>query len=498
MSGRVDLGIALGLFAALFALGLVLRTPLHTWGDDFAAYLLQAHAIGPDAAVEVSRNGALLAASDGPETPSAAPWGFAILLRIVGETLGWEMVTLKLVGVASLALVGALAFLLARVHLPRGPSLVATATIAFATPVLEQVEVLGSDIPFLALALLALLLMERWMRQPAEPTGRALALIAAAAAVSVAAFTVRSQGLFLFLSAGVVLLVRLIARNGRLRGILLEGLAFGVPVAGLCALYFLALPDGSHTHTKSLDFSLASMTRRAIETIAVARDYAPFAWWPANAIGKAAAAGTLGVVLAACARGLWLARPFACVQLAWCALNLALLVVFKFAGGPRYLFPLLPTLFIFALVGFVDASRHLRSRLPVLAPIRAWRAAGAVWVAAMIGVGLYSVREANPHQLLGPYSPRAQELVAFLEHRTPPTARLGFYKPRALRLLTGRDVLRVSTPARLKTVDYVVVFERREVLRWEPVQPDVSSATDVPTRRVFANGDYTVYEVLHR
>jgi hypothetical protein len=498
MRSRADTLIALLLFLVVLAIGLFNRTPMHTWGDDFAAYILQARAIGAgQAAVEMARNGSLLGASDGPIGPSAAPWGLPLLLWAVGSSVGWSLLSLKLVGAISLALLAMASFQLSRLYLPRGASVVVAVTMVCSLPILTQSDIIGSDLPFLALSTVALVLIERSMRLPADAAPRnRLALFAAMGVACAAAFTIRSNGIFLFPCAGVALLVRW-TRTRSWSAFLADGITLAIVGGVLCAAYFLLLPDGSHTHTRFLDFSLSSMARRAHETALGVREFVPFSWWPSTIPGKAGAAATALVVCALWARGLWTARPYSAVQLSWILLNLGLLLVFKFNGGIRYLFPFLLPLYIFALVGALDlaatrwgASRHDATRRRVAL------GAGLAWSAVMTVIALPAVGRPNSEQLVGPYSPASQQLIAFVRERTPATARLSFFKPRALRLLTDRDVLRINRAEHVKLVDYVVLFRRPEALQWEPRQLSPDELPAGTLQSVFSNDDAVVYRVV--
>lgn len=195
------------LFAIVLAIALMARTAYHAWGDDWAAYLLQARALAAgNAAGELTRNARLIALGEGA-FPSAAPWGFPALLAFVGGTVGWSFASLKLVGIVSVALAALFAFAIARFYLPVVTSALVALTLALSSGVLEHVDGLGSDVPFLAFSIAALFLIEWSMRGP-DTRGQRAVLMVAIVVVATAAFTIRTNGIFLFPCAGVGVLIR--------------------------------------------------------------------------------------------------------------------------------------------------------------------------------------------------------------------------------------------------------------------------------------------------
>lgn len=483
------------LFAIVLAIALAARTAYHPWGDDWAAYLLQARAlVAGDALGELTRNARLLALGDGAY-PSAAPWGFPALLASVGATVGWGFASLKLVGVVSLALTAVFAFAIARFYLPVAMSALVALTLTLSSGVLDQADVLGSDLPFLACSIVTLFLIERSMRGPDTRWPRA-AVMAAIAALASAAFTIRTNGIFLFPCAGVGVAMRWY--HTRSRAQLVTDAVVLVAIAMLCTgAYFLALPDGSHTQSSFILLEPRSVVRRAVETALSAREFAPFAWWPSSPVGFVGLGLTGLVVAGALARGLWLGRPYSLMQLAWGALNFGLLAVFRYNGGIRYFFPLLLPLYLFAALGVY----HLVARRGASGPSRRTQVfavmALAAWTAILFGGAIRVVRSDRPYRQDGPHTVQTAELVTFLKRNTPPAARISFYKPRGLRSLTDRDVTFISRPEWARRVDYLVLTRHPERLRWEVFpQIDPAQVQDVGLDPVFTNDDFVVYRVL--
>jgi hypothetical protein len=492
-----DGAVALALFVAFFLVGFGLRTNLHDWGDDFAGYLLQARALSTGSQLrEFAHNGALSAASDVSIGPIATPWGLPLILWGVGSTFGWSFVTLKVVGIVALALLSAAAFFLSRVYLPRWPSVAVAATIALTPDVTESINVVSTDLPFLALSTVALFLIERSMRHELEVsrTKRAILLVGIAI-VSTIAFSLRTNGIFLFGCAGVALIIRAM-KTKSVREFTRDSVVLSVVSILGVAAYFLLLPDGSHTQTQFLDFSIASIARRSRETVFGMREFVPFVWWSSTRLGSVGAAATMFLALGLAIRGVWRARPYSLVQVVWLLLNGVLLAVYKFFGGTRYEFPFAVTIYIFAAAGLIDLARK---HLPVVT--QRWRlrlfaaTVATAWAAGLTADTVTGYDSERAFQRNGPFSPGSQQLFSFIRKSTSPTARLAFFKPRALRYFTGRDVVRINFAKDVGSVDYLVLYRRPEALLWER-QVDTTKVTGVSLNQVFADDDAVVYRVV--
>src|SRR4030095_12716800 len=91
---------------ASVALAVFWETPGHSWGDDFAGYLMQAKALlDGTPAQELQLNARLEAASDWRTGPDAYPWGYPAILALVMSTFGPGLATLKIVSISSMGVI---------------------------------------------------------------------------------------------------------------------------------------------------------------------------------------------------------------------------------------------------------------------------------------------------------------------------------------------------------------------------------------------------------
>ncbi len=87
-----------------------------------------------------------------------------------------------------------------------------------------------------------------------------------------------------------------------------------------------------------------------------------------------------------------------------------------------------------------------------------WFVGGVVAVLAMEGYGIGLAPRA--YQSDGPYSAESEELTRFIVEKVPRDARIAFFRPRALRLLTGRPALAIMSPDPGGRATYFVLNKR--------------------------------------
>jgi len=445
------IGLVLGL--ALILAALDLRLP-HGWGDDFAAYLLQARSlIEGHPAAEVALNGELQRAADWRVGPDAYPWGFPLLMAAAYPFTGWNTGALNLIGILAFVYVaGATAVLAKRAGLYFLGTLVAVALTIWQPYLIGAVAELASDLPFLAFSVAALLAMDSLM----TPSGRARArwgLVLLAALLSVCAFAIRSNGAIVVGTLGFALCLNVAAAYEARGRAITELVAFVVLAAAGVLAYFKGLPDGSLVHASYLSLEPSSIIARLrghVEALGllVPIDVLPHVLRPVGVIAL--------VVL--CIGGAWALGVRGLAFLAYLGGHLLLLTAFKFEGGMRYYFPLLPVIAVLAVRGasvFYESllastwGRALRGRpVPGIA--------AGVLLLGVAGLStLLALRE--PPDPSGPFTPQSAEMVREVESRFPPDARVSFFKPRVFRWLTGRQGVLIREAAHLDAVDGVVL-----------------------------------------
>lgn len=434
------------------------RVDGHPWGDDWAGYALQARAlVAGDPAVEVATNAEAMRAGDIQIGPDAYPWGYPLMLAGVGLVFGDSIEAYKAVGLVALVALLISTVGLARHFLsPAGAAFVGIATILQPSLFLES-GFLGSDLPFAALSIAALWLsVQQWDQWRLRGSYRPW-LTVSVAILATAAFSVRSNGVVV-LMAYVGMVVLSVSRDrGRWALAIRELVLFGAVAGGGFLAYFLALPDGSLSHASYLSFDPSVWAERAV------RHFHYMASWPTFDLLRGPLKIAPFLVFLALSLWGWRRVPWEGSWLVgYVAAHLGLITVFPFDGGIRYYHPMLaPAMLLFA-IGLRDAWGRAAvavSERPVSAVVRSrWIAPAMLGVVVLVGVGAVRAEQRRTADM-GPDAPfgvASQSLMRFVADAIPAGARVGFFKPRAFRFLSGRMAFAIHDPASLGRVDWYV------------------------------------------
>jgi hypothetical protein len=451
----------LALVAAVAALGAIVGwhfvTPYHSWGDDWAGYVLQSRALGAGTITdEIARNGRLLGSGDQVLGPSAYPWGFPALLWLTGGAPGLELPLLKLVGVVSLAVICATTYMLARFLMGRLPALLAVACGTLQPVLLLYVDQVLSDLPFLAISMTALVVTVAAWRHGMLRHEIRLDLVVAIVVLTLLGYSVRSNGVIIPLVFGLAVMLLVIDGAIARATVLRIGAAAVGCVAALAVAYWMLLPDGSLYALSYLTASPVAMAWRIRFFASESTQFLPLSVLP-YALKLAAFAAALVLVSIA----VWRHRRIASILLGCCVLHGLLLLVVNFNGSVRYLFPLVPPLFVLVVAGAV----HLLRAVPLLRHFdgRGRTVAAGVLLACITVAQLWAAQRTSSHlstldRTQGPLSDSAARAFRAAAAAAGDGAQVAFFKPRAYRLITGREAIVVSRPARVAVVPCHLLF----------------------------------------
>ena len=434
----------------------------HNWGDDFATYILQARSIlqgTPSEFVETNRFTIL--ASTYVIGPIAAPWGVPLLLSIPYAFFGLDMVALKVVNVVCYVL-----FLLTlwrgfrRQH---SPFWVFVLVSLFAVnPSFQSIFMnrVLSDIPFLFLSTLSILFMGRVVIERRRFIGPAVdhALLGL---VMAAAFFVRANGGLLVLTLAVTQLLRAVQDQrarietpGAVRyPLAMQALPY-VSFAVVVVTWQMIFPQAEYV-PPSTPMSLRGVWRNLYYYIDLPGEF--FAGVPLTRV-------LYGATVPLAAIGIFNRLASSYHMVVYGVVTLVLYVLWPETNGLRYLFPLLPIYMSFVISGLETGATD----------VRAWR--GRVWAAVRVGpvlvILLYfaalsvgaAIRNSTGRtgDEPGPYTAASRELFSFIANNTDPHSVIVFFKPRALRLFTGRSSVLIARADRLGVGDYVCLYLRQD------------------------------------
>lgn len=450
----------------------------HPWWDDFAAYLMQADSLlAWDLTTFVQRNTFTIQNSSYPPGPVAYPWGFPLLLAPVYTLFGLNPLALKLVGIAAYGLFLIAFFYLARTRLKETAALLLAGVLAVNPALLAANDLILSDIPFLACSTLSLLLADRFSRSPNWRLGLALGL------TTFWGFFLRTTGILLLAPLTLTLFS---AAWPDWKTALKNSLVPLLTYAFCLVLQFLLLPGGQDSY-----FSHFTMLTpaRLLDNVLY------YLWLPSWVFDKIPA-GALFYPL------LLIFLPFSlCAHFrrdaafhAYSLLTLLLYSAWPERQGLRFIYPILPLLFIFALDGMQAARERLKA--PWQKPANLML--NGFWSLLMVfglGVNTYAAYDNLTHgrEINGPFDSYSNQMFAFIRETTPAESIIIFTRPRALRLFTDRDAFMTESCADLPKGDYLVLHEKMGGNGQIP--PEEVEACQVPLESVFNNKRFTIYKI---
>jgi len=474
---------------ASIALALIWETPGHSWGDDFAGYLMQAQALlRGTPAQELQVNARLEAASDWRTGPDAYPWGYPAILALVMSIFGAGLTTLKIISIGAMGVVTLTAAGLAYLSRLSITSVVGVAILVGMQPDLTGLgNVIGSDVVFLALTGVALLFAAVALGEGAEPAVRRWALIVAAIFVSMSYF-VRSNGAVTLLAIAASLVI---VPRPNMRTMAQNVAPFALVCAALIIGYYALLPDGSVVHVGYLSFEPSSLAHRSGDALAAFGYFFPFFILPTPierlalpvlailAVFGARRLGRVGLLLALYSAG-----------------HLLLVILFPYSGGQRYYLPILLAVAVLAAAGVEDLARSAAMKGSIA---KHRRIAGPAIIALLfvgsIAANVYRLDLYPDRNVDGPYSAQALQLFEYIREQPAAIQPVAFFKPRAMRMLGGKKAVLVRDPDSARNVNSIAIFRKPQAAPWQLSGHQVEALREF--RPTFSNKQFTVYERTH-
>lgn len=487
MSVRAIRGLTVAALVLLIGVAHVWRMREgHAWGGDFSLYIL--HAKNLALGVPYAETGYIY----NPDCPAVGPPTYPpicpLLLAPVYKYLGLNLAAMKGLMIGCFLLFLALLSLCFRQELPFGSLLALVAIVGLNHYFLEQADVVGSDMPFLALLYLGILLIKRAGEVPLG-TWRRPAYFVLAGVVTYLAFGTRTLGALLI---PAMLLEELL----RLRRIPWSALLGTAVFAGLAAVQAM-LVHSDHHYLDQLGAGPAVLVHNAYWYVTRMA-----AFWH-NGYVKAAALPIFAVatVLAVLGFADRLRQKIGVCEI-FTVLYLLVLLVWPSYQGERYLFPIFPLYAFYVLAGLQHTW---------LANRRGLRRAVVVFLLLAVPVSyasFYTTMEFG-RRAEGVDKPESVALFDFIATGTGPDDAVMFIKPRVMSLFAGRSSSvyhRTDEDAEfwdyLRGIDarYIVVIENNEAFPFEDpllleFVREFAARNGERLGRVYANRDFTVYRI---
>lgn len=455
----------------------------HEWGDDFAWYILQAKSVLGGTIDEFIETSAF---TNNESTtyvgPLAYPWGYPLILVPAYALRGVHPLVLKLPGLFFYAAFLICLYLLMKSRLTQVESLLIVALFAFNPLLVQFLDQILSDIPFLFFSTLSLWLITRDGRRGI------LQNILIGASIYFLVF-IRATGILLLGCFLVVEFFKLLnhRRDGMtVRQIVLDSFIVCSSFILLWILNSMLFPSGDGSYLSQY----AGMTVETIKDFTV-RYFNVYSSFFGEAPGwKYLYYGLVIFFLAGAWRRWREDLIFVLFFLLWMIVHIA----YPYWQGPRYIFPLLPIFIYFTFQGMRFAIEKLPQKYSQAGQ---WTLYG-FW-SLMIAVFLFNssgnayVNLQSSRDISGPFDPFSKQVYRYIVEETPADSIVIFFKPRVMKLMTDRDTIMSTECDRMLRGDFLVLS--RKVGRNQQIPPEEIDACKLPLNEVLKNNRFVVYEI---
>jgi hypothetical protein len=500
-------------YVLLVATGLLIVCTVNTgqdWGGDFSSYIMQAESLvegSPNKFVEANQFS--IERSTHHIAPVAYPWGYPAMLAPVYAGYGQNILALKSVG--------AVCFLLFLLVLLAGFRKrhsgvwrwCLVGLFALNPTLLVYLNRILSDIPFLLFSTLCVVLIGKFAverRRFITPgiDGILLGVLIATAC------TIRSNGVVLMATLVVTQAVVFLTQFRRRR---VSDDFMSPPAKDLNStessirhsLWVSALPYVS--------FFVVTLTCRVLlpsgesGQLEVLKDISLGTLWynlfyygnmPADFYGGVPLPylvylASLPLVIV----GVFRRRRSDHHMAVFIVLTFSLYVVYPPLAGFRFLFPIMPFYISFMLSGLEamqggsSGGRFALRRVLCILPI-------AFIIICFSVLSISNAREnlnRNRATLEGPYTDSSSDMFEFIKQETEPDSTLVFFKPRVLRMMTGRRSFTTLNAEQIWHGDYLVMYLRDE---GKPISLEDAAHFEAQgaSERIFMNDDFSVYRLI--
>ncbi len=454
----------------------------HQWGDDFAWYIFQAKSIVNGTTDQFMEQSAFTNHQSTIHLgPLAYPWGYPLILAPIYAIKGISPLALKL---PSLFFFGGFLiclYLLVKDHLTRTESLLLVSLFAFNPLLLQFLDQILSDIPYLFFSTLSLWLMMRAGKRNLVD----YALIGAS--IFFTTF-LRVTGVLLL---GCFLLVEFfeLLKNRKDRPLAIKIIQNSFLVCFVFALLWtvniLLFPNGGESY-----FSQYSNLIETAKTFALTY-FNAFSLFFGEANGWKY---LYYFVLIFFLLGAWERRKQEPIFLLFFAFWMMVHITYPWWQGPRYLFPLFPIFIYLAFQGMKTAF----DRLPERYHLTGQRLFYGFWL-LIAGAFLFtSSRNAyinlqNGRTINGPFDPYSMEVYNYIKEETPPNSVVVFFKPRVMVIMTEHPAIFSTECDRMLKGDYIVLSKK--VGANQQIPPEDIGACHLPLDQVLQNNRFIVYHI---
>ena len=460
----------------------------HIWGDDFASYIMQASSILDGTMDEfILRNTFTIENSSYPVGPVAYPWGYPLLLAPVYYLRGLMPFALKMVNIPAYTVFLVAFFFFLKRRISVWESLLLVSVFAFNPKLIEYQDQVISDIAFIAVSILGLAIADKYVFE--KSSGRGLAILTGV--LIFLAYFLRTVGILLLVALFVFRGYQLYQQKRLSRStIITESWPFAAFIV-LWILTSLIFPSGEgsyFSHYGLYDFWDA-LRHNFVIYFSLGADF--FMGVPANSV-------VYGLALAFFVIGFSDSSGADTFTKLYFTLSMLLLLTWPEPQGVRFIFPLLPIFIYFSFKGMKTSYFGLTASYPQMGRTLTytfWISTVVFFLAASSNQGFENL--ATGRDTKGPFDRYARETYNFIEENIPDDSVFVFFKPRAMRMITGHDSILIDSCEGFDTGDHIIInLDRGEFASQGQLMPGQVRKCGILVNEIFENRKFLIFEIV--
>jgi hypothetical protein len=475
--------ILFGILIISFIIGAGTLRRGHEWGDDWAWYVLQTQSILNGTTAEFMQTSAF---TNNESTtyvgPLAYPWGYPLILTPAYAIKGIHPLALKIPALFFFAGFLVCLYLLFRDRLTETESLLLIGLFAFNPLLLQFLDQILSDIPFLFFFTLSLWLITKKGRHSVQRN------ILIGVSIFLVTF-LRATGILLLGCFLIVEFFRLLGNRrdwSVVKQIIFDSLIVCVSFILLWIANSILFPSGGESYLSQY----AGLSVETVRNMVAAYFYA-YASFFGDATGWKYLYYVLVVFFLIGVWKRWREEPF---FLLFFGLWMIVHIAYPYWQGPRYIFPLLPIFIYFTFQGMKFVAQWLPEKY---ASVGRWAVYGFWALLALVFLFNSSLNAylnlQNNRAINGPFDPYSKEVYKYIKEDTSANSVVIFFKPRVMRLMTSHNTIMSTECDRMLKGDYLVLS--RKVGRNLQIPPEEIGACNLPLNQVLKNSRFIVYEI---
>jgi hypothetical protein len=483
----------------------------HHWGGDFSQYIMQARSIIAGVPAEVIEENRIMLqqSSSPPFCPLVYPWGLPVLLAPFYAAFGADIFMLKLPGfIFYLLFLCTLYWGFRKYH--SFPWLFVLILFCSLNPeTIRLLNDIGSDIPFLFFSTICLVFIRRIIVERRYILSSTWDPVLLGAFIAMA-FFIRTNGFLLLPALGFAQLAaafqhvkpeitqdrnrfrNLVSSSGTHRQDVFYHFGPYLVFIILVMLWHLVLPEGGSSHFEHLKWITPDILCRNFVL------YSKLFSRIFSTIPKGNLVFWITVPLSIwgfCVR--YRSDHFIAVYI---MLTFSLYIIWPHQPAFRFILPVMPFYISFVFTGLEELGKFSSPKWRVC-----WNTVCIVsvllilsWFGWQAVRGAYHNLQQNRKASFGPYKQSSMEMFSFIKKQTDPESTVIFFKPRVMRMMTGRKSVRIIEANRLSRADYLCMFVKdgAEPYKMQITHEELRSLFDQgKIQLVYENKEFKVYRL---